>query len=126
VGAGFEREDGVRVLANLTPKKENEVLLIQPNVTHMTDALKDALYDVLACYRDKLGVTSFNVVVYQPPMSETEEDWAGFPVIVRIVDRGDPSSRTADFGAMELYAASVVSSDPFRLAHLLETPPHAR
>lgn len=120
VGAGFEREDGVRVIANLTPKKENEVLLIQPNVTSMTDALKDALYDVLACYRDKLGVTSLNVAVYQPPMDATEEDWAGFPVMLRIVDRGDPSSRTADFGTMELYAASVVSSDPFRLAHALE------
>jgi hypothetical protein len=125
VGAGFEREDGVRVIANLTPKKENEVLLIQPNVTTMTDALKDALYDVLACYRDKLGVTSLNVAVYQPPMDATEEDWVGFPVMVRIVDRGDPSSRTADFGTMELYAASVVSSDPFRLANALENSQNA-
>jgi hypothetical protein len=120
VGAGFEREDGVRVLANLTPIKEHEVLLIAPDATQMTNPLKDALYDVLACYRDKLGVTSFNVAVYQPPMAETEENWEGFPVVVRIVDRGDPTSRTADVGAMELYAASVVSSDPFKLALALE------
>jgi hypothetical protein len=39
---------------------------------------------------------------------------------VRIVDRGDPTARTADIGAMELYAASVVSSDPFRLAAALD------
>jgi hypothetical protein len=68
-----------------------------------------------------LGVTSFNLVVYQPPLNvdDTEENWDGFPVLVRIVDRGDPSSRTVDFGAMELYAASVVSSDPFQVARTL-------
>ena len=36
-----------------------------------------------------------------------------------MVDRGDPMNRTADFGAMELYAASVVSSDPFKVAESL-------
>jgi len=39
--------------------------------------------------------------------------------MARIVDRGDPSIRTADIGAMELYASSVVSSDPFRIAESL-------
>jgi hypothetical protein len=58
--------------------------------------------------------------MYTPPWSQTPENWEGFPVIVRIVDRGDPSSRTADFGAMELYAASVVSSDPFALSRQLQ------
>ena len=42
------------------------------------------------------------------------------PTIVRVVDRGDPLARTSDFGAMELYAASVVSSDPFKLAVTLQ------
>jgi hypothetical protein len=35
------------------------------------------------------------------------------------VDRGDPANRTSDIGAMELYAASVVASDPFRVAEAL-------
>jgi hypothetical protein len=39
--------------------------------------------------------------------------------MVRIVDRGDPSTRTNDFGGMELYAASVLASDPLKLAHVL-------
>jgi len=116
VECAFERGD-VRVIANLTPKKENEVLLIAPS---LSSGLKDRLYDVLACFRDHIGVTSFNVAIYMPPIGATREDWEGFPVIVRIVDRGDPTARTADFGAMELYAASVVSSDPFRLAAALE------
>jgi hypothetical protein len=115
LGCAFEK-DGTRVIANLAPKKENEVLLMAPFVS---TSLKDRLYEVLSCFHDKLGINSFNVVMYTPPWAETEESWEGFPIIVRIVDRGDPSSRTADFGAMELYAQSVVSSDPFLLARNL-------
>ncbi|HTE85282.1 MAG TPA: hypothetical protein VK821_11160 [Dehalococcoidia bacterium] len=115
VGCAFER-NGIRILANLAPKKEHEVLLMAP---FPSDSLKDAIYDVLAALRDEIGVQSFNLAIYRPPFGSTDENWEGFPVIVRIVDRGDLASRTADFGAMELYAASVVSSDPFRLAATL-------
>jgi len=115
VGAAFTSQ-GVRVLANLAPIKEHEVILI---TDEMSDALKDRCYDVLACYRDRLGVSAFNMVVYRPPLAPTPESWDGFPVIVRIVDRGDPVTRTNDFGAMELYAASVVASDPLQLAQTL-------
>lgn len=115
VGCGFQR-DGVKVMANLAPLKEHEVLLVAPEVN---GALKDRIYEVLSCYRDRLGVTSFNLVIYQPPLGERDGHWEGFPVVVRLVDRGNPTSRTADIGAMELYAASVVSSDPFRLARAL-------
>jgi len=116
VGCAFEHDD-VRVIANLAPKKENEVLLLAATVS---TSLKDRIYDVLECFRDRLGVSSFNLVLYTPPWAGTPEDWSSFPVLVRIVDRGDPSSRTADFGAMELYAASVVASDPFALARALK------
>jgi hypothetical protein len=116
VGAAFEW-NGVKVLANLTPIKENETLLMAPA---LSDALIDALYGVLSCYRDRMGVTSFNVAVYMPPIAETEEYWGGFPVVIRTVDRGDPMTRAADIGAMELYAASVLSSDPFHLIECLK------
>jgi len=115
LGCAFEK-DGTKVIANLAPKKENEVLLFAPFVS---TSLKDRIYETLECFRDRLGINSFNLVIYTPPWAETPESWEGFPVVVRIVDRGDPSSRTADFGAMELYAASVVSSDPFVLARNL-------
>jgi galactose-1-phosphate uridylyltransferase len=116
VGCAFA-SDGVKVIANLTPRKENEVLLMAPK---LNASLKHCLYEVLACYRDKLDVSSFNLVIYQPPLAPTEENWEGFPVVVRIVDRGNPSSRTCDIGAMELYAATVISSDPLKLARVLE------
>jgi len=74
---------------------------------------------VIRCLVDTLGTASFNLAVYMPPMSSTDEDWTGFPVVARIIDRGDLSTRTADIAAMELYASSVVSSDPFKLAQSL-------
>jgi len=74
---------------------------------------------VLACLRDRLGVTSFNLGLVTPPLAETEESWEGFPVIVRVVDRGDPKSQASDVGGIEIYASSVVSSDPFKLARQL-------
>ena len=115
VGCGFER-GGVKLLASLTPVKENEVLLLAPQVG---PPLQDALYDLLACFRDRLGVSSFNLALHMPPLAPVEEDWSGFPVIAYLVDRGDPASRTSDIGAMELYGASVIAADPLRLARRL-------
>ena len=109
LGLGFERE-GVRIIAYLTPVKERETLLL---ADELSPSLKRALYDTLACFRDRLGVQSFNVGLYMPPLAEVEEDWSGFPIMVRAVDRGDPVNRTADIGGMELYAANVIGTDPF-------------
>jgi len=114
LGCAFEKE-GVQVLAHLAPKKENEVLLMAPA---MGPALKDRIYEVLACYRDRLGVAAFNLVICQPPIGPCDEEWEGFPVLVRLVDRG-AGSRTNDFGAMEIYAISGVASDPLHLARVL-------
>ncbi len=108
--------DGTKVLAYLTPIKEKEVLLIADTLDR---SFKKTVYEVTRCLVDTLGAASFNMAVYMPPMSSTDEDWGGFPVVARIVDRGDPSIRTSDIGAMELYASSVVSSDPFKLARSL-------
>jgi hypothetical protein len=112
LGLAWNVEEDVKGLAYLTPVKEKEVLLIAPKPGA---PLYHAVYDVLDKYR-QLCVTSFNIAMYLPPIAPTNEDWNGFPAIVRIVDRGDLNNKTADFGAMELYAASVVSSDPFRVA----------
>jgi hypothetical protein len=116
VGCAFEKED-VRILANLAPVKENEVLLM---ARELTDSLTDRTYDALACLRDRLGVTSFNLALYLPPIALDDLDWRGFPALVHIVDRGDPSARTSDIGAMELYAASVIAGDPLQLARSLQ------
>lgn len=113
----WEWDGGVKGLAYLTPIKEKEILLWadQPG-----EPLYHAVHAVLAKLAG-LCVTSFNLVLYVPPLNETGEDWFQFPALIRIVDRGDPNNKTADFGAMELYAASVISSDPFRVAEVIKS-----
>lgn len=116
---GLARRFGdVVALAYLTPIKEKEVLLIGPSTG---SDFADALYTLLHTYVGRLGVCSFNVALYLPPLAPVEEPWDLFPgVVARIVDRGDPGSGTADIGAMELYASSVVASDPFRVAKAIQ------
>jgi hypothetical protein len=104
------------IVTSVTPIKEKETLIIAPALTR---DLRYCIGHVLDRMVYRLGVTSFNLVIYLPPLAEAPEDWSGFPAMVRIVDRGEPNNKTADIGAMELYAASVVSSDPYRVADAL-------
>jgi len=112
IGCAVEKE-GVRILAYLTPFKDNEVVLL---AEELNLSLKERIYEVLACFRDRMGVTSFNLGLVTPPLAETDEDWEGFPVMVRLLDRGNLQYRSSDIGGMEIYGASAVSSDPFQLA----------
>ena len=75
---------------------------------------------MLACFRDNMHVTVFNLALIQPPLAETEESWEGFPAMVRIVDRGNPNMTSSDIGSMELFASSIISSDPLEVARLLK------
>jgi hypothetical protein len=123
LGLGFASQE-VRVMASLTPVKECETLIMadvddyaRPGA--FSESFKRALYLVLDTFINQMGVTAFNVAIYGPPLGETGEAWYGFPVIGRLVSRGDPDERVSDFGAMELYASSVVNTDPFRVAEAL-------
>jgi hypothetical protein len=107
---------GVKVIAYLTPFRDNEVMLVADGINL---SLKERIYEVLACMRDKLGVTSFNLGLVTPPLAETEEDWTDFPVLVWVVDRGDSTSQASDIGSIEIFASSVISSDPFQLIQQL-------
>lgn len=115
LSVGYE---GATVLASLTPVKEREVWIVTGS---LRPPLSAALYRVLDCFVSDLGVTSFNVAIQMPPLGEPDESWAGFPVVTRVVDRGDPMNRTSDVGAMELYAASVISTDPFDVISALRS-----
>ncbi len=117
LGLAFGRK-GVRVLACLTPVKNNEIVLMADKL----DApFKKSVYDVLALYRDSLGVTSFNLAIATPPLDRTRESWQGFPVMAWLVDRGSLNYRSSDIGSLELFAANSVASDPFKLADALRS-----
>src|SRR5919107_1957829 len=109
--------EGARTFASLSPIKEKELVVIGSEPRD--ESLSRAVGALLQGYVENLGVRAFNVAFYMPPLGPIQEDWADFPTVVYIVDRGDPSNRTSDMGAMELYAASVVASDPFRVAQAL-------
>jgi hypothetical protein len=105
------------ILPSLTPFKEKETLIVS---SHLDDSCKSALYRVLNTFVERLGVQSFNLVLYQPPLANTSEDWEGFPFIFRVLDRGNLNNRTSDVGGMEFFAQSVVATDPFRVAEALQ------
>lgn len=108
------------ILPSLTPFKEKETLII---ARQMGDDLKSAIYHLLTTLVYRLGVQSFNLAIYQPPLSDTLEDWQGFPFVVRVLERGSLQSTTSDIGAMEIFAQSVVSSDPFEVTRALQARP---
>jgi hypothetical protein len=116
LGCGFEK-DGVRVMAYLSPVKEKELVLMADD---LGKTLAGRLYDVLACLRDRMGVSAFNVALLMPPIAPVAEDWYGFPAIARVVDRGAAGARASDIGSVELYASTVVASDPFEVARWVE------
>jgi hypothetical protein len=110
--------DGARVFATLTPVKERELVIlgtpgggersIAGGVSHALRALR------------AVGVVAHDLALYVPPLAPDGADWRRFPPLARLVDRGDPGNRTCDIGSMELYAASVIASDPFAVAAALQ------
>ncbi len=123
VGLTIEMADGVTLVANLTPRKERELLLVGSAGMEETDPrFADALARTLVAYRDRIGVRTFNLALWRPPLgADTTRDaaWDAIPPMVRLVDRGDPFSRPSDIGAMELYGTPIVGSDPYDLVEAL-------
>jgi len=122
VGLAVDR-GGVTILAHLTPVKERELLVVgPPGQDEREPAFTDAVAHALLTFRDRLGVRSFNLALWRPPLTAdgaAPPGWEEFPTIVRIVDRGDPFSRPSDIGAMELYGTPIVGSDPYDVVQAL-------
>lgn len=119
VGLGVDLGD-TAIVAAITPSKEKEVVILDHGSrgTEISEAATNALADVLRTFIDRLGVLSFNVGIYLPPIDAYDYR---LPLIIRCVDRGDPSplppgkSKTADVGGMEFYGSPVVAFDPFKV-----------
>ena len=106
LGLAKAPKKGEKILCYLTPIKEKEIIIFSS--AKRSDEMADTLYTVLRRYLD-MGVQSFNLAIFQ----------VHDRYIARLVDRGSLSDRNSDIGAMELYAASVISSDPFKLARVI-------
>lgn len=106
--------DRVMAFASLTPLAEREIWLMSDL---WSPELALGLYNVLEYYKS-VGAVAFNVAAYLPPIAEPPggEDWGDFPVLLRVVDRGDPLARSNDFGALNIFAATALINDPFEVA----------
>ncbi|HEY7526277.1 MAG TPA: hypothetical protein VIA82_05545 [Candidatus Limnocylindria bacterium] len=124
VGLAIAEANGVAILAALAPVKELEILIVgRPGMDERDPAFARAVARTVVAYRDTLGVRAFNLALQRPPIDPAlaeRDGWELIPPIVRLVDRGDPDSRSSDIGAMELYAAAVVGGDPFTLVERLQ------
>ena len=106
----------VKTMVYLTAIKQNEVMVLSPA---LTKPFTNAIYGVLESFRDKLNVKSFNVGIVFPALGDSA-GWEGFPLVARMVDRGDTGNASSDLSAMEFYAANVVNSDPWQTAEAIK------
>jgi len=106
---------GVKVFVYLTPIKEKEVFMFTHNWNRN---LPKVIHKVLEAYKS-LNVYSFNLSMVFPPAKKVN-GWDDFPYIVRIVDRGLLNQNVSDIGAMELYASSIIASNPFNIAERIK------
>jgi hypothetical protein len=111
IGLGFERKK-IKIFTNITPRKDKEVTIVADKLDK--DCVS-AIYKVANCLVKDLGVNSFNMGIILQPLNNNVE-WKGFPVLIRMVDRGKLSNKTTDIGGMELYAGSnVIETDPYKV-----------
>jgi hypothetical protein len=111
LGLAWE-SDNIRTLAYLTALKKNEVMILSPALTGSFSA---EVFRILSCFRGSLNVKSFNLGIVFPPLGD-QAGWEEFPVIARMLDRGNTEDSSSDIGAMEFYGANVISSDPWATA----------
>jgi galactose-1-phosphate uridylyltransferase len=104
--------EGVTALVSLTPIRDREIWLVSDSYSPQ---LAEAIYKTLSFYFQQ-GITSFNVAIQMPPLLPVSENWEGFPVIARLVNRGNPLNRQSDAGGIELFGATVVVTDPLNFA----------
>jgi hypothetical protein len=117
---GLSTEIGsVARFASLTPVKEREIVFLAPAGDGLSRII-EPVAETLRVMIEHLGVRAFNVAIFGPPLGDVDERWAGFPLIVRLVDRGDPNSDASDIAAMELFGSSVIANDPFDVARALQ------
>jgi len=98
------------IFSSITPVKEKESWIVSEK---FNSAHKETIAGTILSFL-KMGVSSFNLGSVFPPLDK-QEKWTKFPVVTRILDRGQLSNKTSDIGGMELYGANVVASDPYKV-----------
>lgn len=111
-----KNSDEITFVANPTPIKDKEILILGKSTDiPLPSYFASKTYSVISRYIHELGVTNFDFATLLPPL---DNSWSDFPIFARLVDRGI-DGRPSDIGAMELFFASVVPTDPYSLVPFL-------
>jgi hypothetical protein len=136
LGLAIQLGGATQVFAHLTPARNREIVLLTNGkqadkaarrsseyfswpphqLASLADSLGPALYKILRRLIDDMGMRAFNLGVALPAIGPAGEDWRDMPVIARVADRGDALTNRSDIGAMELFATSSITADPFEVA----------
>lgn len=104
-----------RGFVHLTPVRNREIVLLAPSAEDMIEPFAANVRALI----ERQGVRAFNAAIALPPLLPTAENWRDMAVIARVGDRGNPLTNRNDIGAMELFAASCITTDPYRVAREL-------
>jgi hypothetical protein len=138
LGLSIPSAGPTRIFAHLTPARNREIVVFanqegrqgdketrRPRAyfslapllpVSLSEQVANAICTVLRNLIDEHGMRTFNLAIGLPPLVPANEDWSDMPIIARIADRGDPLTNRGDMGAMELFAAKVITADPFEVA----------
>lgn len=114
VGLALDIKDS-KVLFYLTPIKEKETMIVSEGLAGVVDSL----HKVLKTFVGDLKVSNFNLALYRKPLKDLE-NWKNFPCVLRVVDRGNSESKSADIAGHELYGNNVISTDPYIIKRAVE------
>lgn len=103
-------------LASLTPRKDNEVDIIAPEAN---DDFFQLIYYVLRGFMDDHKKYSFSLGGGYPPLDKGCK--AGrIPAFVRIITRGVMTEIRTDISALELFTATNVNIDPYKVINIIK------
>ena len=99
------------VFANINPKKDNELVVIgkQPNKDFFS-----LLYIVMRTFMDDMEMYCLSSITALPKLGMSTQ-YGDIPAYTRIVTRGSASSVRADVSSLELFLASNVNIDPYKV-----------
>ncbi|KAL8611267.1 hypothetical protein ACOMHN_013698 [Nucella lapillus] len=106
--------------ASLVPRKDNEVVVMAPKADR---DFFEMLYFVLRGFVDDLGKYCFSMGVAYPALEGLE---GVIPAYARVITRGVVTDIRADMSSLELFTATNVNIDPFKVIKLVRASAEKR
>lgn len=114
LGLGVSYKSAV-AFASIVPRKDHEVVVMAPAADKDFFQL---LYFVLRAFLDDLGKFCFSMGLGYPSLQY--DDRGRIPAYARIITRGAVTEIRADISSLELFAATNVNVDPFKVIQVVK------